>query len=113
MKKEEKVLKRIINKSTKFFVVVLCITLVIALAFGSMAAGIMTVIPAETFGWEASKASYLGYYAVCSFAPFSTLSLSGLSVVGFILLRKLWKYLGSKINIPKINLRYKVPTQKR
>ncbi|MDX1797699.1 MAG: hypothetical protein R3255_03530, partial [Candidatus Lokiarchaeia archaeon] len=41
---------------------------------------------------DASKLCYLGYYAHCSFAPFSTLILFAMAIVGTILLTKFIKY---------------------
>jgi hypothetical protein len=60
---------------------------VTALVFGGLVPGILTLIPDE-----ASKPCYLGYYAHCSFTPFSTLILFGMALVGLVLLVKLIKY---------------------
>ncbi|MFX1234463.1 MAG: hypothetical protein ACFFBY_07855 [Promethearchaeota archaeon] len=97
----------LLKKSIKLFIVIFYITFIFALSFGSLVAGIWTVIPAEAFGWEVSKASYLGYYSTCSFAPFSTVILFGISFIGFILLLKLRKYLVRKAKNSVLYLKYK------
>ena len=53
----------------------------------------MTLIPDD-----ASKPCYLGYYAHCSFTPYSTLILLTMAIVGTILLIKLIKYLKRQYN---------------
>ncbi len=53
----------------------------------------MTFIPDD-----ASKPCYLGYYAHCSFTPYSTLILFTMAIVGTILLIKLIKYIRRKYN---------------
>lgn len=63
------------------------IIFVVSLIGGGISAGIMTLIPDD-----ASKLCYLGYYAHCSFAPFSTLILFAMAIVGTILLTKFIKY---------------------
>jgi len=105
-------LKGLLKKSIKLFIAILYISFVVALSFGSLVAGIFTVIPAEFFGWEVSKASLLGYYSTCGFAPFSTIILFGMTFIGFILLGKLMKYLKRKMNTSEIYLRFKMLTQK-
>lgn len=45
---------------------------------------IVTLIPAETAG----KANILGYYSICSFAPFSTLILIAIAGVSFFISKK-------------------------
>ena len=112
MEKGGNLVKKILKISIILFVAIVYITFVIALSFGSLTAGVFTVLPAEFFGWEVSKASPLGYYSVCSFAPYSTLILFGMSAVGFLLLVKLVKYLRRKTQNSKLYLRYKMPTQK-
>jgi hypothetical protein len=81
----------LLKKAIKMFLNTLYITFVIAFSFGTLIAGILTILPAE-----ASKASYLGYYSTCSFAPFSTIILFSLAFIGFILLMKLRKYFVTK-----------------
>ena len=111
MEKKGNLGKKIVKNSILLFVAIVYIAFVVALSFGSATAGVFTVLPAEFFGWEVSKPSALGYYSVCSFAPFSTLILFGMSVVGFLLLAKLVKYLRRKTKNSKLYLRYKIPTQ--
>ena len=72
----------------KFNLVFLYLTFVIALSFGSLTAAIFTILPPDGLGWTVSKPNYLGYYSVCSFAPFSTLILVGMALIGFFLLIK-------------------------
>lgn len=64
-----------------------------ALVFGGIVPGIMTLLPDE-----ASKPCYLGYYAHCSFTPFSTIILFGMALIGSVLLVKLIKYFKRKVN---------------
>ncbi|NVM36495.1 MAG: hypothetical protein HWN81_12940 [Candidatus Lokiarchaeota archaeon] len=64
-----------------------------ALIIGGLSAGIMTLIPDE-----ASKPCYLGYYAHCSFTPYSTLILFSMTLVGTFLLIKLIKYFRRQYN---------------
>ena len=61
------------------------------LIIGGISSGIMTLMPDN-----ASKPCYLGYYAHCSFTPFSTLILFAMTIIGTILLIKLIKYLKRK-----------------
>ena len=83
-----KFILKIIIKST--FLVIYVIFLG-GLIIGGISSGIMTLIPDQ-----ASKPCYLGYYAHCSFTPFSTLILFAMTVIGTILLIKLIKYLKRK-----------------
>ena len=87
-KKSLKFILKIIVKST--FLVIYVIFLG-GLIMGGISSGIMTLIPDQ-----ASKPCYLGYYAHCSFTPFSTLILFAMTVIGTILLIKLIKYLKRK-----------------
>ncbi|MFX0058355.1 MAG: hypothetical protein ACFE85_14780 [Candidatus Hodarchaeota archaeon] len=107
MEKKKLSLVGLVKKSIKLFLIILYIIFVIALAFGPLVAGIWTLIPAEFFGWEVSKLSYLGYYSTCTFAPFSSIGLFGLSFIGFILLIKLRKYLVRKTKNSILYLKYK------
>ncbi|MFW9951629.1 MAG: hypothetical protein ACFFKA_16055 [Candidatus Thorarchaeota archaeon] len=100
----------LLKKSIKFFLLILYATFVIALAFGPIIAGIWTILPAEIFGWEVSKASYLGYESTCSFAPFSSTILFGMGIIGMILLMKFWKYLRRNLKNSTIYLKYKALT---
>lgn len=45
---------------------------------------------------EASKPCYLGYYAHCSFTPYSTIILLAMALLGTFLLTKLVKYFKRK-----------------
>lgn len=62
-----------------------------SLIIGGISAGIMTLIPDE-----ASKPCYLGYYAHCSFTPYSTLILFAMTIIGTILLLKTIKLVKKK-----------------
>ena len=53
---------------------------------------LLTLLPDTT----ANKASYLGYYAHCSFSPFSTIILFALAGVGIPLLIHLMKSIWPK-----------------
>jgi flagellar biosynthesis protein FliQ len=64
-----------------------------SLLIGGISAGIMTIIPDE-----ASKLCYLGYYAHCSFTPYSTIILFAMAIVGAFLLFKLIKYVRRQYN---------------
>ncbi len=103
-------LKRILKSILIFFMAIIYITIVIALSFGSLTAGIFTILPAEGFGWTVSKPNYLGYSSVCSFAPFSTIILFAMSIVGFFLLVKLVSFLKRKYKNSKIPLSPKIIT---
>jgi len=74
-------------KSIKILFVLFYTIFILALILGGLAAGIMTLIPDE-----ASKPCYLGYYAHCSFTPYSTIILFAMMIIGFLLLVKLLKY---------------------
>jgi hypothetical protein len=100
-------LVNLLKKSIKLFLIILYTIFIIALSFGPLVAGTWTLIPAEAFGWEVSKASYLGYYSTCTFAPFSTIILFSLAFIGFILLIKLQKYLSRKTKNSVLYLKYK------
>ncbi len=75
--------KDIVKKTLKFILLIFYVTIVIALIVAPIAPGIMTLLPSE-----ASKPNYLGYYSICSFAPFSTIILLALVIIGVILLVK-------------------------
>ncbi|UCD00671.1 MAG: hypothetical protein JSV23_07205 [Promethearchaeota archaeon] len=77
----------------KSFLLLFYMIFVGSLIIGGISAGIMTLIPDE-----ASKLCYLGYYAHCSFTPYSTLILFTMAIVGTILLIKLIKNLRRKYN---------------
>ena len=83
--------KSVLKKLILVFIAIFYITFIIALSFGSLAAGILTLIPAD-----ASKANHLGYYSVCSFTPFSTIILAVISIAGFILFIKMGHFLKTK-----------------
>jgi hypothetical protein len=76
----------------KSFLLLLYTIFVFGLVFGGIVPGILTLLPDE-----ASKPCYLGYYAHCSFTPFSTLILFGIALVGVVLLVKLIKYFKRKV----------------
>jgi hypothetical protein len=85
----KKVSKKII-KSTLFIIYAIFVGSSI---IGGIASGIMTLMPDE-----ASKPCYLGYYAHCSFTPYSTLILFAMAIIGTILLLKLIKYVRRQYN---------------
>ena len=93
MEENKKSIKKIFKNIIKSFILLFYITFVVALITGGISTGIMTLIPDE-----ASKPCYLGYYAHCSFTPYSTLILFTMAIVGTILLVKLIKYLKKKYN---------------
>ncbi len=79
--------KNISRKIIKSILILLYTIFVGALIIGGIVSGIMTLIPDN-----ASKPCYLGYYAHCSFTPYSTLILFTMAIIGTILLLKLIKY---------------------
>ena len=84
-------LKVLTIKFFKLFLAAIYIAIVFILVFGGIPMGIWTLLPDE-----AKKPCYLGYYAHCSFTPFSTIILFGMTILGIILLMKLKNYLKSK-----------------
>lgn len=93
MEKNRKALKKISKSIFKSFFLLIYLIFVGALIIGGLSAGIMTLIPDE-----ASKPCYLGYYAHCSFTPYSTLILFSMTLVGTFLLIKLIKYFRRQYN---------------
>jgi hypothetical protein len=89
----KKSIKTILKNIIKSFLLLLYIIFVGSLVIGGISAGIMTLIPDD-----ASKPCYLGYYAHCSFTPYSTLILFTMTIIGSILLIKLIKYIRRKYN---------------
>ncbi|MFX1378726.1 MAG: hypothetical protein ACFFA4_06495 [Promethearchaeota archaeon] len=87
MEKNKKSLKKILKSVIKSSLLLFYTIIIGSLIIGGISAGVMTLIPDE-----ASKTCYLGYYAHCSFAPFSTLILFAMTIVGTILLIKFIKY---------------------
>ena len=79
---------------------------------GGVIAGIMTLTPPEGFGWTVSSTNYLGYMSICSFAPFSSLLLFGMALLGFVLLLKIIKYLRRKTKKSEIYVKLKTLTNK-
>lgn len=82
-----KILKRII----KSMIILLFLVFVLSLIIGGTISGVMTLLPDE-----ASKPCYLGYYAHCSFTPYSTIILFSMALIGVILLLILIRYLRKK-----------------
>ena len=72
----------------KVIILLLYATILVSMIIGGLSAGIMTLIPDE-----ASKPCYLGYYAHCSFTPFSTLILFAMTLIGSFLMITLIKYI--------------------
>ena len=93
MEINKKSIKKISKNIIKSFLLLFYIIFVGSLIIGGISAGIMTLIPDD-----ASKPCYLGYYAHCSFTPYSTLILLTMAIVGTILLIKLIKYLKRQYN---------------
>lgn len=91
LEKERVPLKVLIVKFFKLFLAVIYIAIVFVLVFGGIPMGIWTLLPDE-----AKKPCYLGYYAHCSFTPFSTLICFGMTFIGLILLVKLKNFLKRK-----------------
>jgi hypothetical protein len=81
----------IIKKVTKSIIILLYLIFVMGLIIGGVISGVMTFLPDE-----ASKPCYLGYYAHCSFTPYSTIILFSMALLGFALLMILIKYLRRK-----------------
>ena len=86
-------IKKLSKKIIKSILIVLYVSFIVALIAGGISSGIITLIPDE-----ASKPCYLGYYAHCSFTPYSTLILFVMAIIGTILLLKLVKYVRRKYN---------------
>lgn len=80
-------IKKVSKKIIKSILFLIYAIFVVSLIAGGLSTGIMTLIPDE-----ASKPCYLGYYAHCSFTPYSTLILFAMAIVGTILLLKLINY---------------------
>jgi len=80
-------IKSISLKIIKSILFLIYIIFVVSLITGGISTGIMTLIPDN-----ASKPCYLGYYAHCSFTPYSTLILFVMAIIGTILFLKLIKY---------------------
>ena len=79
---------------------------------GGISAGTMTLLPPEDFGWTVSNTNYLGYKSICAFAPFSTLMLFLMALLGFVLLVKFVKYLRRKLKNSEIYVKLKSLTNK-
>ena len=88
LEENKKSIKKMLKIIIKSFILLFYTIFVGALIIGGISSGIMTLIPNE-----AGKPCYLGYYAHCSFTPYSTLILFAMAIVGTILLVKLIKYL--------------------
>ncbi len=78
---------KVVLKVVKSTFILIYLTLIVGLIAGGFSAGILTMLPDE-----ASKPCYLGYYAHCSFTPYSTLILFAMAMIGTILLIRLVKY---------------------
>jgi len=93
MEKNKNSVKNISRKIIKSILFLFYTIFVGSLIIGGIASGIMTLMPDE-----ASKPCYLGYYAHCSFTPYSTLILFAMAIIGTILLLKLIKYVRRQYN---------------
>ena len=81
----------LIKKMIRSIIILLYLILVVAMIIGGAVSGAMTLLPDE-----ASKPCYLGYYAHCSFTPYSTIILFSMVLVGVILLILIIRYLKRK-----------------
>ena len=77
----------IIKRIIKSMIILLYLIFVLSLIIGGSVLGVMTLLPDE-----ASKPCYLGYYAHCSFTPYSTIILFSMAILGVILLLILIRY---------------------
>lgn len=59
--------------------------IIAALIVGCLAAGIWTLIPTALLPWGSGEMNIIGYASHCPFAPISSLSLIGVSLVGVFL----------------------------
>ena len=71
----------IIKRIIKSMIILLYLIFILSLIIGGSISGVMTLLPDE-----ASKPCYLGYYAHCSFTPYSTIILFSMVILGVILL---------------------------
>ena len=88
---QKKELITILKKIIKETFIIFYLILLAGLIGSGISLGIMTLIPDE-----ASKACYLGYYAHCSFTPFSILILFSMGIIGIKILTNLIKSLRKK-----------------
>ncbi|MFX0002791.1 MAG: hypothetical protein ACFE9C_03220 [Candidatus Hodarchaeota archaeon] len=86
-------IKKVVRIIIKSFLVLFYAIFIGSLIIGGLTSGIITLIPDE-----ASKLCYLGYYAHCSFTPYSTLILFAMTIIGTILLLKFIKYVRKQYN---------------
>lgn len=84
MQIHENLIIRKVLKVIKVILLGIYLIFLIGLIAGGISSGIITLMPDE-----ASKLCFLGYYAHCSFTPFSTLILFAMAIIGLILLVKL------------------------
>jgi hypothetical protein len=87
MAENEKPVIKIVFKMLKIIGLTVSWIFTASMIIGGLFAGAWTLLPDE-----ASKPCYFGYYAHCSFTPFSTLILFAMAAVGFFLLIKLIRY---------------------
>ncbi|MFX1326599.1 MAG: hypothetical protein ACFE91_00450 [Promethearchaeota archaeon] len=88
----------------KSFFIIFYTIFVLSLVISGIVFSIMTIIPDE-----ASKPCYLGYYAHCSFTPYSTIILLVMALIGTFLLIKLIKYFKRKyIKFSEKNSKFQV-----
>jgi hypothetical protein len=112
MEKKKISFKNVLLKSIKLIVIFAFLTIIISMIAGGISAGTLTLIPSDGFGWTISKANYIGYNSICSFAPFSSLMLFGMAFVGFFLLLKVIKYRRRKTKQSKIYIEVKTSANK-
>ena len=81
----------ILKKIIRSIFILLYFIFAAAMIIGGAISGAMTLMPAE-----ASKPCYLGYYALCSFTPYSSIILFSIAFAGAILMIVLIRYLKKK-----------------
>ncbi|MFX0076522.1 MAG: hypothetical protein ACFE96_13855 [Candidatus Hermodarchaeota archaeon] len=112
MEKKKFSFKKVFLKSIKLILISLYLTIIISMIAGGITAGTLTLLPPDGFGWTVSKANYLGYMSICAFAPFSSLLLFGMAVLGYVLLLKLIKYIRRKTKQSEIYVKVKTLANK-
>ena len=81
----------ILKKMIRSILILLYFIFAAAMIIGGAISGAMTLLPAE-----ANKPCYLGYYALCSFTPYSSIILFSIAFTGVILMIVLKRFLKKK-----------------
>ena len=71
---------------------------IFAMVAGGISSGILTLIPAETIGFGGGNMNYIGYYSICSFAPYSSLMLLIMALIGIYPMIKIIQILQRKFS---------------